>query len=142
VQDNASFSHYGVMRGLHCQKPPHEQAKLVRVLSGEVLDVIVDLRKDKPTFGKTFQIRLSAENKKQLYIPRGFAHGFIVLSPQGAEFTYKCDNFYAPKHESGIIFNDQELQIDWLVPAERIKVSAKDLVLRPFAEMIQTYNEA
>ncbi|MCS6821834.1 MAG: dTDP-4-dehydrorhamnose 3,5-epimerase [Microscillaceae bacterium] len=142
VQDNHSFSYYGVMRGLHCQKPPFEQAKLVRVLSGEVLDVIVDLRPNSPTFAQTYSIVLSAQNRKQLYIPRGFAHGFVVLSREGAEFAYKCDNFYAPKHESGIIYNDTKLNIDWQVPSHLIKVSSKDLQLKTFEEMIADYQAA
>ncbi|MCS7005777.1 MAG: dTDP-4-dehydrorhamnose 3,5-epimerase [Cytophagales bacterium] len=130
IQDNHSLSYYGVLRGLHLQVGEMAQAKLVRVLSGEVLDVIVDVRKDSATFGQYFSIILSAENKKQLFVPRGFAHGFIVLSPS-AEFVYKCDNFYSPQHESGIIYNDSDLNIDWKIPKKDIKISQKDSLLKP-----------
>ncbi|MGJ3234134.1 dTDP-4-dehydrorhamnose 3,5-epimerase [Marivirga sp.] len=125
VQDNQSRSVYGVIRGLHLQAPPMAQAKLVRVLKGEVLDVVVDLRKDKPTFGKSFSIHLSAENKQQLFIPRGFAHGIAVLS-KDAEFFYKCDNYYSPENERGIMYNDASLNIDWKIPAEKRIISGKD----------------
>lgn len=132
VQDNQSKSTYGVLRGLHYQLEPMAQAKLVRVLSGEVLDVVVDIRKNSPTYGKNFSIVLSAEKKNQLFIPRGFAHGFIVLSPT-AEFFYKCDNFYSPKDESAILFSDKELNIDWKVPFDKIIVAKKDADALPFA---------
>lgn len=125
VQDNQSRSVYGVIRGLHLQAPPMAQAKLVRVLKGEVLDVVVDLRKDKRTFGKSFSIHLSAENKQQLFIPRGFAHGIAVLSKE-AEFFYKCDNYYSPENERGIMYNDASLNIDWKIPAEKRIISDKD----------------
>ncbi|WP_041649817.1 dTDP-4-dehydrorhamnose 3,5-epimerase [Marivirga tractuosa] len=125
VQDNQSRSLHGVIRGLHMQVPPMAQAKLVRVLRGEVLDVVVDLRKDKPTFGKSFSIHLSAENKQQLFIPRGFAHGIAVLSKE-AEFFYKCDNYYSPENERGIIYNDASLNIDWKIDSEKRIISEKD----------------
>jgi dTDP-4-dehydrorhamnose 3,5-epimerase len=128
VQDNQSKSSYGVLRGLHFQKGDSAQAKLVRVLSGKVLDVAVDLRKDSPTFKKCFSIELTAENKKQLFVPRGFAHGFVVLSDE-AEFFYKCDNYYNKDSEGGIIYNDQELNIDWKIDKKDIIVSEKDLNL-------------
>ena len=119
VQDNESKSSYGVVRGLHYQLPPYTQAKLVRVVEGEVLDVVVDLRKNSATFGKHVAVVLSGENKRQFFIPKGFAHGFAVLSPQ-AVFQYKCDNYYAPQYESGIQFDDPALGIDWKIPeAER-----------------------
>lgn len=111
VQDNESKSSYGVVRGLHYQLPPYTQAKLVRVVEGEVLDVVVDLRKNSATFGKHVAVVLSGENKRQFFIPKGFAHGFAVLSPQ-AVFQYKCDNYYAPQYESGIQFDDPALGID------------------------------
>lgn len=128
VQDNQSFSHRGVIRALHYQIGEHAQAKLVRVLSGTVLDVAVDLRKESPTFGEHVAVELSHENKKQLFIPRGFGHGFAVLS-ETAEFFYKCDNFYNKDSEGGIIYNDPRIAIDWKLPLEKIKVSEKDLVL-------------
>lgn len=125
VQDNQSKSSYGVLRGLHYQLNPFSQAKLVRVISGEVLDVAVDIRQNSPTYGQHFSIILSAENKKQLYIPRGFAHGFVVLS-ETAEFFYKCDNFYSKEHDAGIIYNDVSLNIDWILKPDMILVSEKD----------------
>jgi dTDP-4-dehydrorhamnose 3,5-epimerase len=125
VQDNQSFSAYGVLRGLHFQKGSHAQAKLVRVLKGEVLDVAVDLRENSPTFGQHFAITLSEENKLQFFIPRGFAHGFAVLSKE-AEFFYKCDNYYNKASEGGILYNDSELGIDWELPQADILVSEKD----------------
>ncbi len=131
VQDNQSKSTYGVLRGLHYQLNPFAQAKLVRVISGEVLDVAVDIRQSSPTFGQHFSIKLSAENKKQLYIPRGFAHGFVVLS-EAAEFFYKCDNFYSKEHDAGIIYNDAELNIDWTIALDNILVSEKDKNLPGF----------
>ena len=128
VQDNQSFSSKGVVRGLHYQTGEFSQAKLVRVLSGIVLDVAVDLRKDSVTFGEHVAIKLSHENKKQLFIPRGFGHGFVALS-ETAEFFYKCDNYYNKEAEGGIIYNDPTLNIDWQVPINQIKVSAKDIEL-------------
>ncbi|GAA6368623.1 dTDP-4-dehydrorhamnose 3,5-epimerase [Odoribacter splanchnicus] len=125
VQDNESKSSYGVVRGLHYQLPPYTQAKLVRVVEGEVLDVVVDLRKNSATFGKHVAVVLSGENKRQFFIPKGFAHGFAVLSPQ-AIFQYKCDNYYAPQYESGIQFDDPALGIDWKIPEAEMILSAKD----------------
>lgn len=131
VQDNQSFSLHGVVRALHYQVGEHAQAKLVRVLSGAVLDVAVDLRENSPTYGKHISVELSCENKKQLFIPRGFAHGFIVLS-ETAEFFYKCDNYYNKESEGGIIYNDRTLNIDWKLSPDEIKVSEKDVVLPSF----------
>lgn len=128
VQDNQSYSSKGVIRAIHYQIGEHAQAKLVRVLSGKVLDVAVDLRQGSPTFGQHVAVELSAENKKQFFIPRGFGHGFSVLS-ETAEFFYKCDNFYNKESEGGIIYNDSDLNIDWQLPFEDIIVSQKDLEL-------------
>jgi dTDP-4-dehydrorhamnose 3,5-epimerase len=128
VQDTQSYSSYGVLRGLHFQKGEHAQAKLVRVLKGEVLDVAVDLRKGSATYGQSFSVLLNKDNKFQFFIPRGFAHGFVVLS-ETAEFFYKCDNYYYKGSEGGIIFNDAELAIDWQIPVNKIKVSEKDTLL-------------
>ena len=125
VQDNESKSGYGVLRGLHFQKPPFAQAKLVRVVSGKILDVSVDIRENSPTFGQYVSVELSDENKRQLFVPRGFAHGFVVLSRE-AVVHYKCDNYYAPEYESGIIWNDPLLNIDWGVPKTDLVVSEKD----------------
>jgi len=125
VQDNESSSRYGVLRGLHFQKPPHAQAKLVRVVKGKVLDIAVDIRKGSPTFGHHVSIELSGENKRQLFIPRGFAHGFAVLSDE-VIFQYKCDNYYVPRSEGGILWNDPALGIDWKLPAEDVILSEKD----------------
>jgi dTDP-4-dehydrorhamnose 3,5-epimerase len=128
VQDNQSYSSKGVLRGLHYQAGEHAQAKLVRVLQGEVLDVAVDIRPESKTFGQHFSILLSAENKKQLFIPRGFAHGFLVLS-ETATFFYKCDNFYNKESEGGIIYNDPELGIDWAFAIDELIISDKDKTL-------------
>ena len=128
VQDNQSSSDYGVIRGLHYQLPPFAQAKLVRVLSGKILDVAVDIRKGSPSFGRSFCLELSAENKKQLFIPVGFAHGFSVLSEK-AEVLYKCDNFYNKESDAGIRYNDSDLNIDWMIPAGKAIISDKDKVL-------------
>lgn len=128
VQDNESFSSKGVLRGLHYQTGNHAQAKLVRVLKGKVLDVAVDMRKKSPTFGQHLAIELSEENKKQLFVPRGFAHGFVVLS-ETALFSYKCDNFYNKASEGGIIYNDKDLNIDWKLDEKDFIVSEKDLLL-------------
>lgn len=125
VQDNESRSSYGVVRGLHMQLPPHAQAKLVRVVEGRVLDVAVDLRKDSPTFGKHFAIELTGENHLQVYIPKGFAHGFSVLS-ETAVFQYKCDGYYAPASEAAIAWDDPDLGIDWKLPSEDAVLSDKD----------------
>ena len=128
VQDNESFSVRGVLRGLHYQTGAYAQAKLVRVIKGEVLDVAVDIRKDSPTFGEHFSARLSEENKKQLFVPRGFAHGFIVLS-ETAIFSYKCDNFYNKESEGGILYSDPKLNIDWILPPKEYIISEKDINL-------------
>jgi len=125
VQDNQSSSSYGVIRGLHYQLSPHAQTKLVRVLSGIILDVAADIREKSPTFSKVFSIELSAENKKQLLIPSGFAHGFSVLSER-AEVLYKCDDFYDKESETGVRYNDPQLSIDWKIPDDKIIVSEKD----------------
>lgn len=127
VQENESSSTRGVLRGLHFQKAPYAQAKLIRVVRGEVLDVAVDLREGSSTFGKHSAITLSDENKLQLFIPRGFAHGFVVLSDE-AIFQYKCDNYYAPEYEGTLLWNDPALEIDWLIPEEQIILSEKDKV--------------
>jgi dTDP-4-dehydrorhamnose 3,5-epimerase len=125
VQDNESKSTRGVIRGLHYQLNPHAQAKLVRVIEGTVFDVAVDLRKDSPTFGQWYGLELSGENKIQLFIPRGFAHGFSVLS-ETAVFAYKCDAYYEPKSERGIVYNDPQLNIDWKVDENEACISGKD----------------
>lgn len=133
VQDNQSFSKYGVIRGLHYQLNPHAQCKLVRVLEGRILDVAVDIRKNSASFGKHFSVELSADNKKQLLIPHGFAHGFSVLSPTAA-VLYKCDAFYSKESEGGIIFNDADLAIDWQLPLTDAIVSDKDIILPSFKD--------
>lgn len=128
VQDNQSYSKYGVIRGIHYQVGDYAQAKLVRVLNGTVLDVAVDLRSDSPTFGEHVAVELSQENKKQLFVPRGFGHGFSVLS-ETAHFFYKCDNYYNKESEGGIVYNDSSIGIDWKLPNNCIEVSNKDLAL-------------
>ena len=125
VQDNISSSQRGVVRGLHFQRPPYTQAKLVQVIEGSVLDVVVDLRHDQPTFGKWYAVELTGENHWQFMIPRGFAHGFSVLSEK-AVFTYKCDNLYHPEADGGILLSDPDLNIDWQVPEEHRILSEKD----------------
>ena len=130
VQDNESKSSKGVMRGLHFQKPPFEQAKLVRCIEGEVLDVAVDIRKGSPTYGNHVAVKLSGENKMQLFVPRGFAHGFLVLSDT-ATFAYKVDNTYAPEFDAGIRWNDKELNIQWGLEESQVMISVKDAEL-PF----------
>ena len=125
VQDNESKSKYGVLRGLHFQKGKDSQSKLVRVVKGRVLDVAVDIRKGSPTFGKYVAVELTEDNHRQLFVPRGFAHGFSVLSEE-AIFQYKCDNLYAPQSEGAIAWNDPEIGIDWKLPAEDVLLSAKD----------------
>ena len=135
VQDNQSYSLHGVIRALHYQLGDDAQAKLVRVLNGRVLDVAVDLRKESDTFGQHVTIELSAANQKQMFIPKGFAHGFSVLS-ESAVFFYKCDNFYNKESEGGIIYNDNDLSIDWGVQPQKVKVSDKDLVLPNFKKAL------
>lgn len=125
VQDNESKSCYGVLRGLHFQKPPYAQAKLVRVIKGRVLDVAVDIRKGSPTYGKHVAVELTEDNHRQFFIPRGFAHGFAVLSEE-AVFQYKCDSYYAPQSEGAIAWNDPDLDIEWGVPADKVLLSEKD----------------
>ena len=134
VQDNQSVSSRGVIRGLHFQKGDFAQAKLVRVVFGEVLDVVVDVRPDSPTFKQKFEVLLSDTNHKQLFIPQGFAHGFITLSERSV-FSYKCDRFYTPGAESGIIYNDPELNINWPLPSENFILSDKDLQLPTLKEL-------
>ncbi len=125
VQDNESMSTKGVLRGLHYQLPPNAQSKLVRVIKGEVLDIAVDIRKGSPTFGQYASIVLSDENKKQFFIPRGFAHGFLVLSEE-AIFSYKCDNYYSPESERSINFDDADLNVDWTIDLKKLMLSEKD----------------
>ena len=125
VQDNESKSSYGVLRGLHFQKPPYAQSKLVRVIKGSVLDVAVDIRKGSPTFGEHVSVELTEENHRQFFISRGFAHGFVVLTEE-VIFQYKCDNFYAPQCEGALAWDDPALKIDWKVPADKIILSGKD----------------
>ena len=125
IQDNESKSTFGVLRGLHYQLPPFAQTKLVRVISGRVLDVAVDIREGSPTFGKHVAVELSSQNKRQLFIPRGFAHGFLVLSEE-AIFSYKVDNYYAPSYDRGILYSDEALRIDWQIDKDRLILSPKD----------------
>jgi dTDP-4-dehydrorhamnose 3,5-epimerase len=125
VQDNESKSRYGVLRGLHFQKPPYAQSKLVRVVKGAVMDVAVDIRKGSPTFGKHVAVELTEDNHRQFFIPRGFAHGFVVLTDE-VIFQYKCDNYYAPEYEGAIAWDDPDLGIDWKIPSEDVILSAKD----------------
>lgn len=147
VQDNESMSSYGVMRGLHFQRPPYTQSKLVRCVKGAVLDVAVDIRKGSPTYGQHVAIELSEENRLQFYIPQGFAHGFSVLT-ETAVFQYKCDNFYAPQADDGISILDQSLGIDWRIPVERAILSEKDTKHQllmdfdsPFKYNVETKNQ-
>ena len=126
IQENESKSSKGVLRGLHYQVAPFSQSKLLRVIEGAVLDVVVDIRKSSPTFGQHLAIELTADNKRQLFVPQGFAHGFVVLSDT-ATFTYKVDSYYAPEYERGIAFNDQDLKINWQLKSELLKLSNKDL---------------
>ena len=139
VQDNQSHSVKGVLRGLHFQTGDFTQAKLVRVLEGEVLDVAVDLRKDSPSFGQYFSVRLSGTSQTQLFLPRGFGHGFVVLSDV-AVFFYKCDNYYNKASEGGIIYNDTTLNIDWVLGQEELIVSSKDVALPAFGTMNYTFD--
>lgn len=142
VQDNQSKSSYGVLRGLHFQKPPHCQSKLVRCIKGAVLDVAVDIRKGSPTFGKYVAVELTEENHRQFFVPRGFAHGFAVLTEE-AVFQYKCDNFYCKESEGAIAWNDPQLAIDWKIPADRVLLSEKDRLNKNIdeAEYLFDYNE-
>lgn len=134
VQDNESKSSKGVLRGLHFQKPPFEQAKLVRCIDGEVLDVAVDIRKNSKTYGKHVAVLLSGKNKRQLFVPRGFAHGFLVLS-DSATFAYKVDNIYAPEYDSGIKYNDKDLNINWRFTENEVQLSLKDNNLSLFKDL-------
>lgn len=136
-QENETRSKKGVLRGLHFQLPPFAQSKLVRVIDGEVLDIVVDIRKDSPTFGHHLAENLSEKNKHQLFIPRGFAHGFVVLS-EWATFSYKVDNYYSPKSEAGLAFNDPNLGLNWSLPLDQLILSKKDLN-QPTLDML--YNE-
>lgn len=138
VQDNQARSVRGVLRGLHYQIGEFAQSKLVRCVEGEVLDVVVDIREGSPTYGKSYGVILSAANKRQLYVPRGFAHGYAVLS-ETAEFAYKCDNFYAPTHEGGLAFDDPTLGIDWQLDADEIKLSEKDKINPKFGQHKRFY---
>ncbi|WP_298999915.1 dTDP-4-dehydrorhamnose 3,5-epimerase [uncultured Tenacibaculum sp.] len=138
VQDNESKSSFGVLRGLHFQKPPYTQAKLVRCIKGKVLDVVVDVRKHSPSYGKYIAVELSEENKKQLFIPRGFAHGFVTLSEE-AIFAYKVDNWYAPEYDAGIIWNDPTLNIDWKINPEDVILSSKDQQLQTFKDLVTPF---
>jgi dTDP-4-dehydrorhamnose 3,5-epimerase len=138
IQDNQARSEYGVIRGLHYQLAPFAQTKFIRTLSGSILDVVVDLRKGSPTYGKSFSIELSAENKKQLLVPKGFAHGYSVLS-KTAEVFYKCDAFYNKEAEGGLLFNDPSLNIDWEIEAGKEIISEKDLILPTFEHCITNF---
>lgn len=139
VQDNESKSSYGVLRGLHFQKGEYSQSKLVRVVKGAVLDVAVDIRKGSPTFGKYVAVELSEENHRQLFIPRGFAHGFSVLTPE-VIFQYKCDNYYCRESEGAIAWDDEQLAIDWRIPADKIVLSEKDKHHKSLAETDYLFN--
>lgn len=143
VQENESLSKKNVIRGLHFQKAPYSQSKLIRVVKGRVLDVAVDIRKGSPTFGKHVAVELSEDNHLQVFIPRGFAHGFAVLSDE-AVFQYKCDNYYAPGHEGAVAWDDPALNIDWRIPANKVLLSAKDESNPPLkdAEWLFDYNES
>lgn len=138
VQDNQARSTYGVLRGLHYQLEPHAQTKLIRVLEGSIIDAVVDLRKGSPTYGKSYTIELSAANKLQLLVPKGFAHGYAVTS-ETAEVMYKCDNFYHKGSEGGIIYNDPALGIDWGIDLDKALVSEKDLVLPKLADVTHNF---
>lgn len=134
VQDNMSLSSYGVLRGLHYQVYPYCQSKLVYVIEGSVLDVAVDMRKNSPTYGRYVSVELNSDNRRQFFIPHGFAHGFAVLSDT-ALLAYKCDNFYAPDHEAGIRFDDKDLNIDWKIPSDKLVLSDKDKILPAFKDV-------
>jgi dTDP-4-dehydrorhamnose 3,5-epimerase len=142
VQDNQSKSSFGVVRGLHFQKPPYTQSKLVRCVKGAVLDVAVDIRKGSPTFGKYVAVELSGENHRQLFVPRGFAHGFAVLTDE-AVFQYKCDNYYNKESEGAIAWNDPQLAIDWRIPVDKVMLSDKDKLSKGIAnaDYLFDYNE-
>ena len=142
VQDNQSKSSYGVLRGLHFQKPPYSQSKLVRCIKGAVLDVAVDIRKGSPTFGRYVAVELTEDNHRQFFVPRGFAHGFAVLSEE-AVFQYKCDNFYNKESEGSVSWNDAELGIDWRIPADKVLLSEKDKLSKSIADAdyLFDYNE-
>ena len=142
VQDNQSKSSYGVLRGLHFQKPPYSQSKLVRCIKGAVLDVAVDIRKGSPTFGKYVAVELTEDNHRQFFVPRGFAHGFAVLTPE-AIFQYKCDNFYNKESEGSVAWNDPQLAIDWQIPADKVILSEKDKLSKNIADAdyLFDYNE-
>ena len=142
VQDNQSKSSYGVVRGLHFQKPPYSQSKLVRCIKGAVLDVAVDIRKGSPTFGKYVAVELTEDNHRQFFVPRGFAHGFAVLSEE-AVFQYKCDNFYNKESEGSVAWNDPQLGIDWRIPSEKVLLSEKDKLSKSItdADYLFDYNE-
>jgi dTDP-4-dehydrorhamnose 3,5-epimerase len=139
VQDNQSESKKGVLRGLHFQLAPHAQSKLVRVIEGSVLDVAVDIRVGSPTFGQHVAVELTADNKKQLFIPRGFAHGFVVLS-ETATFAYKVDNYYSPECDRGVAFDDRQLNIDWRLSNEQLMLSDKDTKQSSFAQLPECFN--
>jgi dTDP-4-dehydrorhamnose 3,5-epimerase len=141
VQDNESKSLKGVLRGLHFQLAPHAQSKLVRVIDGSVLDVAVDIRKGSPTFGQHVAVELSGDNKKQMFVPRGFAHGFVVLTDT-ATFAYKVDNYYSPECDRGLAFDDQTLNIDWLLPAESLSLSDKDTKQPTLTELADCFDNA
>jgi len=138
VQDNQSRSRYGVLRGLHYQNAPHAQSKLVRVLSGKILDVVVDIRKDSQTFSQAFCLELSGDNNLQIFVPKGFAHGFITLS-DSVEMVYKCDRYYHPKSEGGIYYDSPEFKIDWKVPKKDIILSEKDKGLPKLIEAVYQF---
>ena len=138
VQDNQSKSSYGVIRGLHFQESPHTQTKLVRVLNGSILDVAVDIRKGSPTYGQHFSIELTADNKKQLWVPAGFAHGFSVLS-ETAVVLYKCDQFYNKPSEGGLRFDHPDLNIDWKIPTDKAVISEKDQQLPSFKDLVTNF---
>lgn len=139
VQDNQARSSYGVVRGLHFQLAPHAQTKLIRVLEGKILDVVLDLRKGSPSYGKVYTTELSAENKLQLLVPKGFAHGYSVLS-ETAEVLYKCDSFYNKAAEGGVLFNDPALAIDWKISADKMILSDKDKIYPVFADCEHNFN--
>ena len=136
VQDNQSRSGRGVLRGLHYQLPPYTQAKLVRCIFGKVLDIVVDIREGSATYGKSYSVVLSAQNKRQLFVPRGFAHGFVVLSKE-AEFFYKCDSMFSKSHEAGIAYNDPQLKIDWQIPFDEMILSEKDKANPAFGQHVK-----